>query len=257
MIEFVDSHTHLDAPEFDQDRDDVIARAHQAGVTRIVTIGAGYGRSSIERAVQFAELQSGVWATVGIHPQQSNEGTPLDLLREHAQHPRVVAIGETGLDFYRDWAPREVQEEIFRAQIAIALGVKKPLVIHSREAGEDCFRILDEMGAAAVGGVFHCFAENAQFAARLHKLNFLVSFPGAVTFKKADALRSTVQEIPLGQIMVETDAPYLAPEPHRGKRCESSFVPLTAARIAAVKGVSLESVAAATTENARRLFRLP
>jgi TatD DNase family protein len=177
-------------------------------------------------------------------------------VRALAIHPRVVAIGETGLDFFRDRAPRDAQEAWFRGHIELALELKKPIIIHSRDAGKECLQILQEMGASKVGGVFHCFSEDAAFAEKLRDINFLISIPGNVTFKKAEAMRQAVAGTPISQIMVETDAPYLSPEPNRGKRCESAFMVETARCIAKVKGIELEEVAAVTTQNALRLFKL-
>lgn len=263
MLELIDSHTHLDAKDFDTDRESVIQRAKDAGVTRLISIGAGYGAESAARAIAISEKYDFVWASVGIHPHDAKSDPDQNpdqttIIRSLALHPRAVAIGETGLDFYRDWgAPRELQEKWFRFQIALAIELNKPLIIHSREAGNDCLKMLRDGGAEKCGGVFHCYAENEIFAAELRKINFLISIPGTLTFKKADALRAIVKEVPLEQIMLETDAPYMAPEPHRGKRCESSFMVETAKMLAKVKGLSLEQVAAQTTKTAEMFFKLP
>lgn len=251
----VDTHTHLDSKEFDADREEVIQRARDAFVTRIITVGASDGVASAHRAIALAEKYDFIWATAGVHPHDAGKGCNLEELRTLAQHPRVVAVGETGLDFYRDWSPKPDQYRYFEAQVSLALEIKKPLVIHSREAGNECLRILHEMGAAAVGGVFHCYAEDAGFASKLRDINFLVSFPGVLTFKKALVAKQAAKEIPIDQILVETDAPYMAPEPFRGKRCETSHVVQTARVLAEIKGLSLDEVAEATTRNALRLFR--
>jgi len=253
-LDLTDSHTHLDAEQFDSDRDGCIERAVAAGVTRLLSVGAGRGLDSARSAIALAERYPFIWASAGIHPHDAGHDLAWSDLEQLAMHPRVVAIGETGLDFYRDWAPRERQYALFEHQIDLALRVRKPLIIHSRDAGEECLRVLAERGAQGVGGVFHCYAENAAFAERLRSIGFLVSFPGSLTFKKSEQMRETCRSIPLEQIMVETDAPYMAPEPHRGKRCESAFVVETARCVAKVKGLSLEEVAAITTENALRLF---
>lgn len=255
-IELVDSHTHLDASDFDSDRESVIERAVAAGVTRIVTIGAGSGAQSAHNALEIANKYPFIWASVGIHPHDAQVDHNPDLIRSLAANPRAVAIGETGLDFYRDFAPVDLQEKWFRTQIEIAIEVKKPLIIHSREAGEASFKILSEMNAKAVGGVFHCYAEDAEFAKRLASINFMISVPGSITFKKNDKFREIIKAIPLEQIMVETDAPFLAPEPFRGKRCESMHVLTTAMKIAEVKGMELEEVARVTTANALRFFSI-
>lgn len=251
-----DSHTHLDNEAFDEDREACIERALAAGVTRMITIGAGQGIESARRAIALAERYPFIWATAGIHPHDTGADFDFSELEALARHPKVVAIGETGLDFFRDWSPVDRQYNYFERQIELALAVHKPLVIHSRQAGEECIRILKEKGAEAVGGVFHCYSENAEFATRLRALGFLVSFPGFITFKKQDEARKVCSAIPLEQIMVETDAPYMAPEPHRGKRCEPSFVVETARQLATLKGVSLEEVAKQTTENTLGLFSL-
>jgi TatD DNase family protein len=255
-LELFDSHCHLDAEAFAPDLPAVLERAAQAGVTRLVTIGAGYGVASAGRAVALAESHANIWATVGIHPHDAATDASVDELRTLASHTKVVAIGETGLDFHYDFAPRAEQRRWFELQIALAQEVKKPLVIHSREAGEECIAMLKANGAAAEGGVFHCFAENAEFAARLREINFIVSFPGILTFKKSDQMRAIAAAIPLDSILIETDAPFLAPQPYRGKRCESAFVVETAAMLAAIHHRSLEEVAEITTANAMRFYRL-
>lgn len=260
-LHLIDTHVHLDAEPFADDREEVIDRAITDGVTRMITIGSGFGVESSARAIAIAEQHpSSVWCSVGIHPLDAS--TPLTdealiLLEQRALHPRVVAIGETGIDLHWNKDPLPIQEAWFINQIALARRVKKPLIVHSREAGERCIELLREHRGDEVGGVFHCFAEDASFAVRLQELNFLVSFTGVLTFKKSDATRAVAAQIPLSQLMVETDGPYMAPEPHRGKRCEPAFTRFTAASLAAVHGISLEEVAAVTTENAERLFSLP
>ncbi|MEY4669170.1 MAG: hypothetical protein RL518_1869 [Pseudomonadota bacterium] len=255
-MDITDSHTHLDSKEFDEDRAAVIERARAAGVTRMLTIGTGKGLEGAGRAIALAEQYPFVWASAGIHPHDAGHQIDQELLERLAHHPKVVAIGETGLDFYRDWAPVDAQYARFELQIEVAKRVKKPLIIHSRQAGEQSLALLKERNARDVGGVFHCFAENAEFAARLWEIGFYVSFPGLLTFKKAQEVREICKAIPLERILVETDAPFLAPEPHRGKRCEPAFVAATAARLAEIKGLSLEEVAAITTANTLKLFSL-
>lgn len=254
MLELFDTHVHLDAEAFDDDREAVIDRARAAGVTRFVTIGAGYGADSAGRAVALAEKYDCIWATVGIHPHDAASPVDVDKLQSLAQHPRVVAIGETGFDFFKEFAPRADQERWFRIHVQLSRDLRKPLVIHSRDSGEETLRVLKEEKAES--GVFHCYPEDARFAARLRDMNFLISVPGIITFKKSEALRATLREIPLSQIMLETDAPYLAPEPYRGKRCESSFMVETARAIATLKGISIEEVAHSTTQTALRFFSI-
>ena len=253
-MDITDSHTHLDSKEFDEDRADVIERARAAGVTRMLTIGTGSGLEGAGRAIALAEQHHFIWASAGSHPHDAGRDIDIDLFEKLASHPKVVAIGETGLDFYRDWAPVDKQYERFEMQIELAKKIKKPLIIHSRQAGAESFKVLKERNARDVGGVFHCFAENAEYAARLWEMGFYVSFPGLLTFKKAQEVRDICAAIPLEQILVETDAPYLAPEPHRGKRCEPAFVAQTTKRLAEIKGLSLEEVAAITTANTLKLF---
>jgi TatD DNase family protein len=268
----IDSHTHLDQECFHEDLEDVIGRAHEAGVTRLLTIGAGGGADeqfpnglgSAHRAVRLAERFPSIYAAVGIHPHDAG-GAAADpeyirTLRELARHPKVVAIGEIGLDYFRDWSPFEAQRIVFRQQIALALEVEKPIIIHSRntsglnDAGQECLAALSEAGADRVGGVFHCFSESADFARTLATMNFRVSFPGSLTFRKAGPLRDIAREIPLEQILVETDAPYMAPEPHRGKRCESMFVTEVALVLSEIKGISYEECCRVVTQNTVKLF---
>jgi TatD DNase family protein len=253
-LEIIDTHCHLDHEPFDTDRQECIDRALNAGVTRIITIGTGNGLAGAYRAIALAEQHTMVWASVGVHPHCAGREFSIEELERLAQHPRVIAIGEVGLDFFRDWSPIDKQYEIFRLQIELAKRVRKPLIIHSRNAGAECLSTLREHNAHEVGGVVHCFSEDASFATHLREINFLVSFPGQLTFKKAEAIREICKEIPIEQIMVETDAPFLAPEPHRGQRCEPAFVVETAKKLASIKGLSLEKVAEITTSNALKLF---
>jgi TatD DNase family protein len=253
--DIIDSHVHLDAQAFDDDRDACIQRALAAGISTMISIGAGYGGlSSAYKAIELAEKYPFIWATVGVHPHDADAHFDVQILRELAKHPKVVAIGETGLDFFKKLSEPNRQYQAFQAQIELAKEVKKPLVIHSRDAGEECLRVLTEHDAQQVGGVFHCFAEDAAFAERLWKIGFYVSFPGVITFKKSDHTRAICSEIPLEQILVETDAPFMAPEPHRGKRCEPAFVVETAKQLAAIKGLTLEQTSAITSANTRALF---
>ncbi len=253
----IDSHTHLTAKEFDADRQQVLDRARALGVTCFVSVGAGYGIESASAAVKLAEQQTDVYASVGLHPNDAAAAFDDSLLPALATHSKVVAIGETGFDFYWKHATKEQQERWFRHQVELALSVRKPIIIHSREAGLECLALLKEYPVHEVGGVFHCFAEDLEFAKRLRDINFSISIPGTVTFKKADNVRTVAEGIPLDQLLIETDAPFLAPEPFRGKRNESSYMTHTAERIAAVRNISVAELAAATAENARKLFNLP
>jgi TatD DNase family protein len=253
-LELIDTHCHLDLEDFKADQHECIQRALAAGVTRMITIGTRGGLDGPQSAIALAEQYAMIWATVGIHPHRSADSVDPAELERLAQHPRVVAVGETGLDFFRDWAPKDKQYEAFIMQIGVAKRVRKPLVIHSRDAGQEVLRVLEEHGAAEVGGVFHCFSEDVAFAQRLRDINFKVSFPGQLTFKKAETLRKVCEQVPLDQILIETDSPFLAPEPHRGKRCEPAFVVETARRLASIRGIPLEELARITTSNALSLF---
>ena len=256
-MEFIDSHTHLDGSQFDKDREETIQRAKDAGLVHIINIGATNGFQGAERSIALIEKHDFLYATAGIHPHDAETAFDIAKLKELVSHPKMRAIGETGLDFFKDWSPRDLQYKWFQAQVELALEMKMPLVIHCRNAASECFEVLQKMGASKVGGVFHCFGEDAAFAKKLEELNFIVSLPGTITFKKATALREAVQEIPLERIMIETDAPYLSPEPLRGKRCESSYVTYTAQKLAEIKNISLEEVARVTTANARKFYDLP
>lgn len=254
--DFIDTHVHLDSTDFDADRELVIKRAQDAGVARFICIGASTGFDSASRAIALAEKYPFVWASVGLHPHDTARAVDISLLDPLCSHHRVVAIGETGLDFHYDFAPRAQQEAWFIAHIELAKKYQKPLIIHSRKAGADCLALLKKHQAAQVGGVFHCFSEDAAFAEELKNINFMVSLPGILTFKNADSLRQAIKVIPLEQIMLETDAPFLAPIPHRGKRCESAFMLHTASALADIKQLPLEEIARITTQNAERFFKL-
>lgn len=250
----IDTHCHLHGSEFDIDRESVLERALAAGVSRIITVGVGAGMEEAKSALRLAKQYDFVWATVGVHPHDAAAGVEKEELKELALDPRCLAVGETGLDFYRQLSPHSAQEAVFRQQIELALEVKKPLIVHCREAGQSCLEILQQYDLSPIGGVFHCYAEDQLFAQKLWQLGFYVSIPGTVTFKKAQRLREIAAQIPLKQLLLETDAPYLAPEPHRGKRCESSFLVETAKVIAALHNISLEQLATITSKNAQALF---
>ncbi len=255
-MELIDTHCHLtELPEAELRAQ--LERAAAAGVTRMICIGAGYGVDAAKRAVALADRFPNIWASVGIHPHNAVDVARLPELAPLAEHPKVVAIGETGLDFFRDWSPFDLQGELFRQSIALARRVKKPLIIHCRNAAEECFETLQQNAASEVGGVFHCYSEDASFARRLEEINFRVSFPGSLTFKKAEALREIAREIPLSRIMLETDSPYMAPEPHRGKPSEPAHVRMIAEVLAAARGLSVEAIAEETSKTAEALFRLP
>jgi TatD DNase family protein len=256
MLEFIDTHIHLHTKEFDEDRSEVIARAKSVGVTRFISIGAGDGTADAARAVTLAETFPEVWASVGVHPHDAACKPDWSEIERFAPHPKVVAIGETGLDYHYDFAPKETQFEVFERQIEMAIKFKKPLIIHCREAAADCLSLLKNGSAQKVGGVFHCFSETASYAAELRDIHFLISLPGIITFKNAANIQNAVREIPLEQIMLETDGPFLAPIPYRGKRCESAFLIHTAEVLAKIKGLPIDEIARVSTLNAERLFGL-
>jgi TatD DNase family protein len=251
----VDSHCHLDFPEFAPELDAVIARAGAAGVGVCVSIGTTLAKFAGVCAV--AERFDNVWCTVGIHPHEAKV-EPLDgpnPLVEAAQHPKVVGIGETGLDYYYEHSPREAQIINFRAHIAAARTTGLPLVVHTRDADDDTIAVLrEEMAAARFTGLIHCFTGTQRLADAALELGLLISVSGIATFKKSEELRAVLKTVPLERLLVETDAPYLAPMPHRGKRNEPAFVAHTAAALAALKGVPVDQVGQITTENFFRLF---
>ncbi|HSJ57501.1 MAG TPA: TatD family hydrolase [Anaerolineae bacterium] len=260
----IDTHAHLDFHQFDRDRDAVLQRARQAGVGAIITIGTDVTTS--RAAVELAARYEGVFATVGMHPHdaQALDGDALATLRELGRRPKVVAIGEIGLDFYRDRSPRDVQRRAFRAQLAWAAALGKPVVVHDRDAHDDVMSILIDWAAglsttslAGRAGVLHTFSGDLSMAQRALAAGFYISVSGPVTYKNARHLPDVVRAVPLDRLLVETDCPFLAPEPHRGQRNEPAYVSFVAGRVADLKGVPVDHVARATTENARRLFQLP
>jgi len=252
---FTDTHAHLDFPHFDEDREEVIARALKAGVCRIINVGADIASS--KAAIALAESHPFIHAAVGIHPHDAHTLTDESLqeLAELAKHPKVVAIGEIGLDFYRRYCPHDVQRRAFRRQLDLARELGKPVVIHARAAHEEVLSILEEKGP--LPGVMHCFSGSLEIARRALKLGLFVSVAGPVTFKNARKLPLIVREVPLEKLLIETDCPYLAPHPFRGKRNEPSHLPLIAEAVARIKGTTTEEVARITTLNASNLFGLP
>ncbi|MBM3732998.1 MAG: TatD family deoxyribonuclease [Acidimicrobiia bacterium] len=255
----VDSHCHLDFPEFASDLDAVVARAGEAGVGTMLTIGTRLDRFAGVRAV--AERFANVYCTVGIHPHEAKDWAKdapekvADELARLADHPKVVGFGETGLDFYYEHSPKADQERSFRAHIAAARDAGLPLVVHSRDADQDTLRVLrDEYRQGPFAGLMHCFSSGWELAEGALALGLYISFSGIVTFKKADEVRAVAAKVPLDRLLVETDAPYLAPHPNRGKRNEPAFTALTAARLAEDRGLAAEAFAEATTANFFRLF---
>ncbi len=251
----IDSHCHLDFPDFAVEIDAVVARAREAGVARMVTISTRVARGADYQAL--AERFNDVYFTIGTHPHQAAEEaeTDVDAIRRFARHPKCVGIGEAGLDYHYAYAPQPVAEKVFRAQIGLARELDMPLVIHSREADADMARILsEEMGQGRFRAVLHCFTSSRALAQTGLALGLYLSFSGVLTFKNAADLRAIARDAPLDRVLVETDAPYLAPVPHRGRRNEPAFVVETAKVLAEARGVSFEEIAAATRANTLRLF---
>jgi TatD DNase family protein len=251
----VDSHCHLDFPALAEEGGPVLERARAAGVRVVQTIGTRLDR--FDRVLAIAEAESAVFCSVGVHPHHAAK-EPLEgpePLLACAAHPKVIGIGESGLDYYYEHSPREVQERVFRAHIEAARQSGLPLVVHTREADEDTIAVLrDEMGNAPFTGVVHCYSSSKALGHAAIEMGMYLGIGGILTFKRSDQLRATVRELPLDRLLLETDAPYLAPEPHRGRRNEPAHVALVAARLAEVKGVALAEVERATTANFFRLF---
>lgn len=252
----IDAHAHVDGREFDRDRADVLARARAAGVSPIVTIGTGQTLADIGRAVALAHAEPDIWATVGVHPHDAariGEGW-WEQLEAWGRDPRVVGIGETGLDFYYDHSPRDAQAEAFRRHVRLARRLGRPVVCHVRDAHAETAALLREERAHE--GIIHCFTGGPDDASAYVNIDFYVSFSGIVTFKSARALREAVRRVPLDRLLIETDCPYLAPVPMRGKRNEPAYLVHTAEVVAREAGVSPAELAAATVANARRVFGL-
>lgn len=258
-LALIDSHCHLDFPDFSGQVDDVVKRASDAGVGILLTISTKI--REFDRIRALAERYENVYCSVGIHPHEAEAEPDIDTRRlvELAQHPKVVGIGETGLDYFYEHSPREEQKKSFRAHIAAARETGLPLIVHTRDADEDMAQILsEEMAKGAYTGLLHCFSSSDALARQALRLNLYLSFSGIVTFKNAGALRDTVQHVPMDRILVETDAPFLAPIPKRGKTNEPSFVVHTAAKVAELKKVTREELTQSTSENFLRLFtRVP
>jgi TatD DNase family protein len=253
-VRLVDSHVHLDDAKFDADREQAIERALAAGVERMLAIGTGNGPPDLETAVRLADRYPLIYATIGVHPHDASKATAETWarLRELAAHPKVVAIGEIGLDYHYDLSPREVQRAIFEQQLAIAAESGKPIVIHTREAWDDTSAALRAHWQGP--GIMHCFTGDEAQARQALDLGFHLSFGGVLTFPKADAVRQAARVTPEDRLLVETDCPYLAPVPHRGKRNEPAFLVETVRRLAEVRGSTPEEIAEITTQNFERLM---
>lgn len=253
----VDSHCHLDYPDFEAEGvPEILARAKAAGIGHFLTICTHI--SQFDRILATAEQSPLIHCTVGTHPHHAAEGGEIDVTREEivalTKHSKVAGIGECGLDYHYNHSPPAEQQQVFATHIEAALEADLPLVIHTREAEEDTVRILKDVGQGRAKGVMHCFSSSMDLAEKSLEIGFYISFSGIITFKKSGELREIVKRVPLSSMLVETDSPYLAPEPHRGKKCEPAFTRLTAEKVAELKGVSLEEVAEATTKNFFTLF---
>jgi len=252
---FIDSHTHLTMEEFNQDRDKVIRRAKEAGVDLMITIGTTLDDS--REAISLAGQYEAVYATIGIHPHDVKDIDDLtyDSLKELAKMDKVVAYGEIGLDFFRNLSPKEAQIRSFGEQLELANELRLPIIIHDRHAHREILEMLK--GWRGNGGVFHCFSGDYDMAKRCLDMGFYISIPGTVTFENSARLQEVTRLIPLDGLLLETDAPYLSPHPHRGKRNESAYIVHTAERVAEIKGLSLKEVGSMTSQNAKVLFNLP
>jgi len=254
-----DTHCHLDSHHTSEHNaaspDVILDRARQAGVSAFLCVGVG-GMAQAEQALAIAERHADVYASAGVHPHDAARDGSLDFAALWS-HPRLLAVGEVGLDYHYDHSPRDTQADVFRRYIALARELRKPLIIHTRSAAEDTLQILEGEGARDAGGVIHCFSEDRAFATRALDLGFYLSFSGIVTFKSARAIQEVAAWAPADRILVETDSPYLAPVPLRGKPCEPAYVVHTGKFVAALRGLSDAHLAALTTENARRCFRVP
>ena len=259
-MRIVDSHAHLEMGQFDEDRGAMLERARAAGIEALLAIGSGSSPTErLDAAIPFAEQHDWIYATVGIHPHDANTATEehFTQLSELARHPKVLAWGEMGLDYYYDHSPRDVQQRVFRRQLELARAAKQPIVIHCRDAWDDCLQILEEdWRSSGLGGIFHCFTATVPEARRGLDMGFLVSFAGNVTYPKMQHLRDAAREIPLESLLTETDSPFLPPQGRRGKRNEPAFVVEVAQALGNVRNLAPADVASATADNFRRFFRL-
>jgi TatD DNase family protein len=254
----IDSHAHIQGNEYDDEVEAVIERARGVGVEKIIAVGGAGDMSSNTDAIALADSFHAVYATVGMHPHDAKDVgiEELETLRGLTTHPKVVAVGETGLDYYYNHSSHELQEQVFSSFIHMACETGLPIVVHERDAAEKAAELLRQEGNGKLCGVIHCFTGNYQAARAYLDLGFYLSFTGIITFKNAEPLRAVVRQIPLDRILVETDAPYLTPVPHRGKRNEPAYVRFVAEAVAKVRGISLEEVASITTANTQKLFSL-
>ena len=257
---FIDSHAHIDGPEFGADRDEIIDRAKAAGVSVILNVGTGDPHSgAFERAVALGQKHDSIYTTIGTHPHDARlyDDNAEEKIKTLVQSERVLAWGEIGLDFHYDNSPRDVQVEVFKRQLRAARESDLPVVIHTREAESETIEILkSEYGDANRRGIFHCFSGSKDLAQRGLELGFMISFSGIITFKKAEELRAVAREVPLDRLLIETDCPYLAPIPYRGKRNEPSYVVEVARCLAGIHGVDIDEIGRVTSENFRGFFKI-
>jgi len=262
---FVDSHAHLEGKQFSADRDEVIARARGSGVEAIVAIGNGDGPGTLDCGIRLAAMHTFMYATVGIHPHEAAQArdSDFDEMATLVKHPKVIAWGEIGLDYFYDHSPREVQRRVFLRQMELAKTAKLPIVIHCRpsngseNAWDDCLGLIDEQWARnGLGGILHCFTGTWPHAKRALDMGFMLSFAGNVTYPKAQQIRDAARRVPIDRMLIETDSPYLAPIPHRGQRNEPAFVKETARQIGEIRGMPSEDVGRQTGENFYRFFNL-
>lgn len=259
----VDSHAHLEMPQFDADREAMLTRARAAGVAMILAIGSGTGPGSLDCAIQIARQHDWIKATIGIHPHEAKLAEDKDFaeLEQLAKDPAVIAWGEIGLDYFYDHSPRDVQQKVFIRQMEMARAAKLPIIIHCRpsenseDAWQDCLRLIREhWSSSGLGGVLHCFTGSLAHMGAALAMGFMISFAGNVTFAKARNIRDAAKEVPLDRMLIETDSPFLAPVPHRGKRNEPAFVAEVAKKVTEVRGVPVEKIAEATAANFSRFF---
>jgi TatD DNase family protein len=258
-MELIDSHAHIDFPQFDADRAEVLERARQAGVRAVLAIGSGPGPEKLDAALPFAEQHDWIYASVGIHPHEARLATEahFEQLDRLARHPRVIAWGEVGLDYYYDHSPRELQERVFRRQLEQARAARKPIIIHCRDAWTDCLAILEQdWRSTGLGGILHCFTGTLEEAWKGIEMGFLVSFAGNITYPKAQNLRDVARDLPAGCLLIETDSPFLAPQSHRGRRNEPAYVAEVAQTLANVRNLAADEIAGLTAANFVRLFKL-
>ena len=263
---FIDSHAQLEMEQFDADREQMIARARECGVERIVAIGSGTGPGSLACGIQLAEQHEFIYATIGIHPHEAKLATDADFeeLQQLAKRPRVIAWGEIGLDYFYDHSPRELQQQVFLRQMELARTAKLPIVIHCRpsdkseNAWDDCLQLMEQnWRSSGLGGILHCFTGSWPHARRALDLGFMISFAGNITFPKAQAIRDAAKEVPLERMLIETDSPLLAPVPYRGKRNEPAFVKEVARQLGEIRGLSTEETGKRTAANFYNFFKLP